>query len=190
MPSRSLIEQTALFARAADEASASLSKWLGRRTRISITGLRTLPLEEAVGVLGSADAPLVACAMRIHGDLDGVLLLACDDTSGLALADLLLDRGGGGSQSWGEVEISALVETANIIGCGYLNALAQADGGQPLLPSPPAFARDYTAAVMQAVMMSRSRPTDTVFLTHTEFLIEDAPITCSLLLIPEAPTAV
>lgn len=189
MPSRSPIEQTALFARAADEASASLSKWLGRRTRISISGTRTLPLEEAVGVLGSADAPLVACAMRIQGDLDGVLLLACDDASGLALADLLLDRGGGGSQAWSDVEISALVETANIIGCGYLNALARSNGGEPLLPSPPVFARDYTAAVMQAVMMSRSRPTDMVFLTHTEFLIEDSPITCSLLLIPEAPTA-
>lgn len=189
MPTRSLLDQTTLFTRAADEASSSLSRWLGRRTRISITGVRTLALAEAVGLLGAADEPLVACGMRLSGDLEGVLLLACDDASGLALADLLLGRETGGSTAWGEIEISALLETANIIGCGYLNAIAQADGGRPLLPSPPAFVRDYTAAIMQAAVMSGSRRADTVFLTHTELLIEDAPIACSLLLIPEAPTA-
>lgn len=188
MPSRSTTQQKAIFDRAADEASTALSKWLGRPTRISIRGVLGLPLEEAVGVLGAADAPLVACAMRISGAVEGVLMLACDDASGLALADLLLGRESGGSHDWGEIETSAVVETANIIGCAYLNAMADGDGDDrhTLLPSPPWFVRDYAASVMEAIVMPQAMVANEVFLTHTDFTIEGSPITCSLLFVPEA----
>lgn len=184
----SITRQTDLFHRAADEASTALSKWLGRRTRISIRDVRGLPLEEAVGVLGAGDMPLVACAMRISGAVDGVLVMACDDEAGLALADLLLGRDAGSSQEWGEIETSAAVETANIIGCAYLNAMAEGDRGghDTLLPSPPWFVRDYAAAVMEAIVMPQAMVANEVFLTHTDFVIEDSPITCSLLFVPEA----
>lgn len=184
----SITQQTELFHRAADEASTALSKWLGRPTRISIHDVRALPLEEAVGVLGAADMPLVACAMRISGAVDGVLVMACDDEAGLALADLLLGRDDGSSQDWGEIETSAAVETANIIGCAYLNAMTVGEQGDhdTLLPSPPWFVRDYAAAVMEAIVMPQAMVANEVFLTHTDFSIEDSPITCSLLFVPEA----
>lgn len=186
----SIMHQADLFHRAADEASAALSKWLGRPTTIAIREVRAVPLEQAVGVLGAADAPLVACAMRISGAIEGVLVLGCDDVSGLALADLLLGRDPGGSREWGEIETSAVVETANIIGCAYLNAMADGDrdddGRATLLPSPPWFVRDYAAAVMEAIVMPQAMVADQVFLTHTDFLIEGCPITCSLLFVPEA----
>ena len=187
----SITQQTALFHRAADEASAALSKWLGRRTRIVIRDVHALPLEQAVGVLGTAEAPLVACAMQITGAVDGVLVLGCDDASGLALADMLLGRDAGGSREWGEIETSAVVETANIIGCAYLNAMAggEDDGRDTLLPSPPWLVRDYAAAVMEAIVVPQAMVADEVFLTHTDFAIEDSPITCSLLFVPEAGAA-
>lgn len=187
MPPRPITQQTAIFDRAATEASTALSKWLGRPTTITIRGVLALPLEEAVGVLGAADAILVACAMRLSGALEGVLVLACDDSSGLSLADLLLGRHAGGSGAWGEIETSAVVETANIIGCAYLNAVAAGDGDgcRTLLPSPPWFVRDYVGPVMEAIVMPQAMRVDEVFLTRTEFAVEDAPITCSLLFVPE-----
>ena len=48
---------------------------------------------------------------------------ASNDASGLALADLLLGRKVGTSTGWTEYERSAALETANIVGCAYLNAL-------------------------------------------------------------------
>ena len=185
-----ITRHAALFARAADQASTALSKWLGRPTRITIRDVRSVPLEHAVSLLGPVDMPLVACAMRIAGAVDGVLMLACDDTSGLALADLLLGHAAGVGRDWGDLETSALVETANIIGCAYLNALAEsaADGAETLLPSPPWFARDYAGAIMETAVLPQAMLADEVFLTHTDFTIEDAPITCSLLLVPVAAT--
>lgn len=196
---RSLTSQTHLFKRAATEASTALSKWLGRPTSITINRVSVLPITEAVKLLGAADTPLVACAMQITGPFSGLLVLTSDDASGLALADMLLGRTVGSTNSWGEVEQSAAVETANIIGCAYLNAMAAADDAatlsprdtavgceQPLLPSPPWFTRDYAAAVMQSILMSQASLADDVFLTHTDFRVDDMPGACSLLFIPAA----
>lgn len=189
MQIHSITSQGDLFHHAAAEASAALAKWLGRPARIAIREVRAVPLARAVGLLGAAETPLVACAMRIAGGLEGVLMLACDDTSGLSLADLLLGRGAGESHTWGELEQSAVVETANIIGCAYLNAMAARDGiagGESLLPSPPWFVRDFAGAVMETAILPQAMAADEVFLTHTDFAIEGSPITCSLLFIPGA----
>ena len=124
MPIRSLTSQTDLFRQAANEASDALSKWLGRPSSITINSVSIMPITQAVGVLGVTDTPLVACAMGITGLYSGLLVLTGDDASGLALADMLLGREIGTSTEWTEVEQSAAVETANIIGCAYLNAMA------------------------------------------------------------------
>jgi len=196
----SIATQIELLHRAAESASAALSTWLGRPARIAIREVRRVPLGEAGALLGPPEEAVVACPMQITGLLPGVLMLACDDTSGLALAALLLDREAG--NAWDELGESAAVETANIIGCAYLNAMAAAAdtasdaadadahsvGGlaRSLLPSPPWFLRDYAGAVMDAVVMTQAAVADEVFLTHTDFVIEDSPITCSLLFVPAA----
>jgi chemotaxis protein CheC len=187
-------EQSELFRRAAEGASAALATWLGRPARIAIGEVRRVPLEQAVALLGPAEATVVACPMQITGIVPGVLLLACDDTSGLALAALLLGREPAETDVWNELAESAAVETANIIGCAYLNALvaaAESAGGseapaEALLPSPPWFMRDYAGAVMEAVVMTQAAVAAEVFLTHTDFVIEGSPITCSLLFVPAA----
>jgi len=192
--SRPIPEQSELFRRAAEGASAALSAWLGRPARIAIGEVRRVPLDEAVALLGPAEAPVVACPMQITGVVPGVLLLACDDASGLALAALLVGRQAAATDTWNELTESAAVETANIIGCAYLNALVAAAEtsagaaapGTALLPSPPWFMRDYAGAVMEAVVMTQAAVAAEIFLTHTDFVIEDSPITCSLLFVPAA----
>jgi len=191
MPIRSLSQQSDLFQRAASEASAALSKWLGRPSKITINNVSVLPITEAVGVLGVTDTPLAACAMQISGQYSGLLVLTSDDASGLALADMLLGREIGSSTEWSEVEQSAAVETANIIGCAYLNAMAtdaenDDSAAPPLMPSPPWFARDYAASVMQSIFMSQAALADNVFLSHTDFSVDGMPGKCSLLFIPQA----
>ena len=183
---------TNVFQRAAEEASSSLSKWLGRRTRITVTQVAAMPLEQAVVMLGSGDTPLCVCAMHIHGDLSGILALAVSDESGLALADLLLGRDIGSSTEWGEIERSAAAETTNIIGCAYLNAMAtDGDAGDrpTLMPSPPWFVRDFPEAVMESMLVTKESAGSAVFLTRTVFDIENTTIQCSLVFVPAAAAA-
>lgn len=189
MQSMSSSRLAAVFRKAADEASASLSKWIGRTTTITVKEVASIPLDQAAVMLGSGDSILCLCAMHIRGDLPGILALAVTDESGLALADLLLGRQVGTSLEWGELERSAAAETTNIIGCAYLNAMASesaAEGSPPLLmPSPPWFVRDYPEAVMGSMLLTQETAMESFFLTRTVFDIEDTAIRCSLLFVPQ-----
>lgn len=191
MPSPTRTQVSDVFRRTADEASLSLSKWLGRRTTITVQEVSAVPLQKAVVMLGSGDAILCVCAMHVGGGMPGVLALAVTDESGLALADLLLGHAVGTSVEWGDIERSAAAETTNIIGCAYLNAMAtetcgDAAAGQALIPSPPWFVRDYPEAVMEGIILTQSADANAVFLTRTDFDIEDTSIRCSLVFVPEA----
>jgi len=182
---------TTLFCYGSDDASLALSRWLGRPSRISVEQVEQVPLSEATEVLGDAESPVCFCAMGLKGRVTGQLILAFDDASGLALADLLLGNRFGTSTVWGELEQSAALETANIIGCAYLNSLARCfpekdDKSQELVPTPPKFARDFPESLMQFALMNQAMASDLAFLTRTEFRIEDAPVNCSLLFVPDA----
>jgi chemotaxis protein CheC len=192
MSTQALSQQQDIFRHAAVEASAALSTWLGRPTTISINQVVALPLHEAVGMLGAGDTPLVACAMHITGPFTGLLVLTCDDASGLALAEMILAGAGQTDGEWGELQQSALVETANIIGCAYLNTVARptmSGGADAIMPSPPWFVRDFAATVMESIVMTQAASCDTVFLTHSDFSIAGSPVTCSLIFVPGADHA-
>ncbi len=180
-----------LFRHGSDDASLALSRWLGRPARISIEQVEQVPLSEATKVLGMAEVPICFSAMSLTGRVSGQLILVFDDASGLALADLLLGNPVGTATEWGAIEQSAALETANILGCAYLNSLArhfpETDGdASDLVPSPPIFARDFAESLMQFSLMNQAIASDLAFLTRTEFHIENAPVNCNLLFVPDA----
>ena len=177
---------------AAGLASASLSKWLSRPVTITVEQVAAMPLEQAIGLLGEQEGTICGCAMGISGSLQGILVLLCDDDAGLALAAMLLGREPSADDEWGDLEQSAVVETTNIIGCAYLNAMADStDSPIAAMPSPPWFLRDFAPAVMQSIVMAQPLTSETVFLTRTEFSIEGSPARCSLVFVPapESPGA-
>jgi chemotaxis protein CheC len=178
-----------VFRHAEDEASTALTNWLGKPACISIESIAQLPLAKATTVLGSPESPICACAMAMFGGMTGQLVLVFDDASGLGLADLLLGKPIGTSGTWGELEQSAAMETTNIIGCAYLNALVHilpSSARAELMPSPPRFVRDFAESLMEFALMNQAIASDMVFLTRTEFQIEGAPMNWSLLFVPDA----
>lgn len=178
------------FRDGAREASIAWSRWVGRHTEIAVARVDQLAMAEATELLGAAEEPLAACVMTITGRLSGALILAFDDASGWALADLLLDQPPGTASQWGEVERSAALETANIVGCAYLNALSRLfqRSSQPaeLLPSPPKFTRDFAATLLQFALLDQAMVSDVIFLTETTFHVEETPANWNLLFVPSA----
>jgi chemotaxis protein CheC len=182
--------QTALH-RGAGEASDALGKWIERPTTIAFDAFARMPLEEATGVLGSADEPICFCRADMTGRLGGHLILAFDDASGLALADLLLGQPSGTATEWGEMEQSAALETTNIVCCAYLNSLVRTmpslgKDHEMLVPSPPMFARDFPESLIQFALMDQIVLSDEVLLARTEFRIDGAPVDWTLLYAPDA----
>jgi chemotaxis protein CheC len=193
MSSSDLGGLTAAFRTAAARSSVSLSQWLGRPTAIIVQDVAACALDQAAGALGTGAETLCVCAMQVGGHTPGIIALAVSDEAGLAMADLLLGRPAGESREWGDIERSAMAETANIIGCAYLNAVADAsgDGGElpALVPSPPWFVRDYPEAVMASLIATQTSDDPSVFLTRTAFGIEGTAIRCSLVFVPQSVAA-
>jgi chemotaxis protein CheC len=184
---------TILFRFGAADASVALSRWLGRPAMISSEQAEQLSLADAGAVLGfDADAePIAACVMEVRGALTGMLIMAFDDASGFRLADLLLEQPIGTTRDWNELSRSAALETANIVGCAYLNALVrslQAPATKAvILPSPPQFQRDFAQSIVEGALMNQAMTLDLMYLTRTTFRLEDEPLPWFLLFVPDAP---
>ena len=88
-------------------------------------------MELAVG-----DEMLTMVVMTLDGELGGSLILIFDELNGRQLAASLLGREVGTEPEWSELEKSALMETGNILGCAYVNALTRLIGTD-LRPSAP-----------------------------------------------------
>ena len=175
----------------ADETSRALSRWIGRPSNIHFDSVEQLPLDKATGVLGSGEEPICFCVADMHGRLSGHIILAFNDASGFALADLLLYQPRGTACEWGELEISAALETTNILGCTYLNTLLRglplADGSPAeLLPTPPRFGRDFAGSLIQFALMDQVVSDATVVLAQVKFEIDSEPVDWTLLLVPDA----
>jgi chemotaxis protein CheC len=176
---------------AVQHASDALSKWLRRPASITIDSVEQIPLQQAASVLGEDESPICCCTMEIKGELSGELILAFDESSGLALADMLLGQAVGTATEWDELERSAALETTNIIGCAYLNELVQflpqiEHRSRELLPSPPTFRRDFAESVLQSALMGQAMASDHLLVAHAAFEVDGASLNWSLLFVPDA----
>jgi chemotaxis protein CheC len=192
-PERRLLR--AIFEIGAESASHSLSQWLGQPIHLTISGVDEVELTDAVGLLGPPEELLAACAMEISGRLAGELLLVFEDRCGLALADMILARPAATATEWGELERSAALETANIVGCSFLNSLAahlpasgDSSGPAPLLPSTPSFRHEYAAALLEFALMDQAMEADRVLLVRSRFLREGDDLAWWLLFVPRGAT--
>ena len=97
--------------------------------------------------------------MSIEGRLTGRLILAFDDASGWALTELLLELAPDPAQPGAKLDRSAVLETTNIVGCGYLNSLSrrlQRLGEPPEpMPSPQIHAGTTPLPILQALSWIR-----------------------------------
>lgn len=183
----------AIFGRGAEDASEALSRWLGRPVRVAVSAVAQVDLDEASEVLGPSDTLVAACPMELSGVLTGQLILVFEDRSGLATVDLLLHQPIGTTTAWGELEQSAAKETANIVGCAYLNSLAahlpaiasDADAARTaLLPGPPGFRHEFAASLLQFALMDQATLSDRLLVINSTFSTEEARLDWSLLFVP------
>ncbi len=175
---------------AAEGSSDALARWLGVPAVMHVDEIVQCSVEEAIHCLGDDDEAIDMCVMGLDGSLRGLMVLAFDDASGLKLADLLLSRSEGESTSWGEIEISAALESMNILGSAYLNRLAEhlsqrSADSISLLPTPPEFSRDFAGALIESLFMDQIAQGCEAFYVQTRFAVSDQTVHWTFLIIPE-----
>ncbi len=176
-----------IFDRGTEAASQALSKWLREELRLTMNTVCEVEIQQAVELLGPPESLVAACSMGLTGQLTGLILLVFKDSSGLALTDLLLHQKIGTSITWGEIEESAAKETANIVGCAYVNALAAhlpstpalllsenenqaaaTTGSGDLVPTPPTFVHEFAGSLLQFAFMEQAVVLDQVLVIRSE----------------------
>ena len=175
-----------VFNRGAENASQALSMWLGRAVALDVGSVERVDMSQAVESIGPGESLVAACAMELHGRLGGQLILVFEDKAGLALVDLLLRQPIGTSSAWGDLEQSAAKETANIVGCAYLNALVSHLPGkdEPLVPGPPSFRHEFAASLVEFALLDQAMISDQVLLINTRFLTDGDTLEWSLIFVP------
>ena len=179
-----------IFERGAEAASRALTQWLGKAVHLTISEVDQVDITEVAGLLGPEDATVAVCTMSFAGRLEGQRLLVFSDAAGLALADLLLQQPTGTTTAWTELERSAACETANIVGCAYLNALSthlprgDQNQGETLIPSPPEFRHEFAASLLEFAVMEQASVLERVLLIKTRFQADQAHLDWVLLFVP------
>lgn len=176
------------LSQAGERAAESLGVWINRNVRLEWQAPELLAIEQAGGMLGPFDAVVPACILEVHGPLTGRLVLVADAFTIASFVNSMMGLGNSVTQSqeelikdqpflfWDEMTKSAALETANIVACAYLNALATAlpdsVSGQ-LVPSPPRFFLDYAGSLGEFLLIDLSNDSPGVVVTQSRMFVDD-----------------
>jgi chemotaxis protein CheC len=155
----------------AGHAATALSTLTGTRIMISVPMVNIVPPGDFVPEI-AADAEIVAVQMAMSGDIGGQTVFLLAATAGLRLAERMLRRKRGTSQSLGYLEQSALKESGNILAGAYLTALSEFLG-MNLMLSPPSFTTGDSAHALRALGDHAPQTESPILCVETEFFLEE-----------------
>jgi chemotaxis protein CheC len=159
-------------------ASTALSNMLGRSVDITVPSAFVLPMAEAVGNFGDAEAEATGVVLGVVGDMPASVLLLFTPNDAKLMCGLL------GVEAGTEIGDSALMEIGNIVGTSYINALAEMTG-MSLEPTPPAAATDMLGAMVETVLAERAGVGDTALMLDSDLVVEGEDCSVSFLLVPD-----
>jgi chemotaxis protein CheC len=171
------------FSAATHEASAAMCRWTGGLISMRLDEVREMPLEEVCAEYDFGAELLTMIVLSLQGELGGDMILTFDDHNGRQLAASLLHRSVDEHPEWTPLEKSALMETGNILGCAYMNALTKLVGTQ-LVPSPPTFLQDYGASVLEQALMPQAMTCDKVLICRTSFERQGEELNWNVFFVP------
>jgi chemotaxis protein CheC len=162
----------------AGTASTALSSMLGRSIDLSVPDARVLPMEDAVGQLGSAEDEITAIVLGVEGELPATVLMLLTPDDAEKICGML------GLAPDDELAPSALGEIGNVVGTSYLNALAGMTGIE-VEPTPPATVTDFLGAIVESVLAARAMASDRTLLMDSSLVIEHEDCSIAFLLVPD-----
>lgn len=135
-------------------AATALSQLLSKRVTVYVPQIRLIPFNE----IKSSDFFIkpeelsIAVSLRILGKLAGGIMVLYPHKSALLMIDILTNRTIGTTELFTVMDESALMESAHIICCSYLNAVGEFLGLYHLVPSVTEVAMDKVDKLSQVMM--------------------------------------
>lgn len=169
----------------AGNAATALAQMLKAKIKMSVPRVNILPFAEVPRLVGGADAHVAGIYLRVRGSAGVNILFVLPMSSARFLVDMLMIRPHGSTQEFGEMEISALQETGNIVASTYLNALSTFTRLN-FIPSVPALGMDMAGAILNVVLAQLGSVGDYVLVLETRFAKEGRDVVGHFFVLPEA----
>jgi len=157
----------------AGHAATALSQMVNCRVMISVPKITLASVDHLPELHGDPDDDVVAVLMHMLGDLTGRTILLLPKENANLLCDLLLQKEPGTTNSFDELQRSALKEAGNILAGAHMGALSDFMGVM-LLPSVPSLVVDRAGVVLTTSQIGFGRSQDYVFCVETDFNFEQA----------------
>jgi chemotaxis protein CheC len=165
------------------QATTSLSQMVNRKVGISIPDMKLLPLIE-VPALVKNEAPVVGVILKLTGDAKGFLLLLLSKSTAKMLIKLIIGESDE-TKGFDEMEVSVLMELANIMGGTYISSLSNFLS-ITIGISTPSQAYDRSDTIIEQVLGLMSPDVKDVLFLKTEFTINEEKIDGKILIFTDA----
>lgn len=172
-----------VIVQAAQHCSQALSKWFQRPVQVRADGFEHIAISEVGNVVGDPEAVVVAIRMELIGELSGDILLAIPEKTACMICDVMMAEPVGTRSDLGEVEMSCLQETANIVGSALTNSLSNW-AGLNVQPSSPEMVHDLACATIEPVIASQAADRDQIMMARSTFELDGLSMPWGLFLLP------
>lgn len=168
----------------AGNAATALAKMLNKKVNMDVPKVKVLEFKEIADILGGAEIPVIGILLNVTGDLSGNIMFIIEYTAAQDLVAMLIGDKSVRSETFSELELSALKEIGNILASSYLSALSSLTNLR-ILPSIPVIAIDMAGAILSVPAIEFGKTGDTVLFIETEFQEGNTMVVGDFILVPD-----
>ncbi|MCI8342655.1 MAG: chemotaxis protein CheC [Firmicutes bacterium] len=166
-------------------AATALSSVLSQKIEMSLPEVKIMDYNKAIKEMGGAERIVNGVLVAFSGEINGLMLYMQDiDLINVVLERLLNDRKISDYTELTELDMSALIEVANIIISSYVNAISSLTGITIQL-SVPAICTNMLGAIVAVPMAEYGYETDKIMSIGGNFKCNGKEVYSRLMMLPE-----
>lgn len=153
----------------AGNATTALSQLINTRIDMNVPRVKMLTFAELAQVIGGEETLVAGILLTLEGDIQGSLLFILESDAARVLVQKLVGLTSGlDSDTFTEIEISALQEIGNIITGAYLSAISSLTK-LTISVSVPSLALDMAGAILSVPAIEFGKLGDKALLIESRF---------------------
>jgi chemotaxis protein CheC len=136
-------------------------------------------------IIGGAETLVAGILLSLDGDIQGSMLFILENSAAHHLVYKLMGGIGeyNASETFSDMELSALLEIGNIISGAYLTAISQMTN-LSIIPTVPSLAVDMAGAILSVPAIEFGKLGDKALLIESQFCDMDVDIDGYFIMIP------
>ncbi|MCR4739650.1 MAG: chemotaxis protein CheC [Lachnospiraceae bacterium] len=167
----------------AGNATTALAQMLDTKVDMKVPKVELLEFSEVGEAMGGEEQIMAGIYLVVDGDIHGSIMFLLEEKSTKTLISMLMGTPEHDSDTFSDMEISALKEIGNIITGSYLSSLSTLTG-LTIVPSIPDISIDMCGAILSVPAIEFGELGDKILLIETAFS-DDIKLNGYFILVPD-----